>query len=133
MQGANTAGGLGLDKEFIESVMATQVVLYGFLGFHPTYDGFEISPQLPKDWPELTVTRIYLHDQILNISADSAGGLRISGAGPKQGAGGSCAGESPFIIGGWCCGANGTIAIAWVGPTALRSIAQPCVANALSL
>jgi hypothetical protein len=84
MQGGNTAGGLGLDKEFIESVMATQVMLYGFLGFHPTYDGFAFSPQLPKDWPELTITRIYLHDQILDITADSMHGLRIHGEGPAD-------------------------------------------------
>ena len=74
MQCGNTAGGLGLDKEFIESVMATTGHAVRFFGFHPDADhGFEISPQLPKDWPELTVTRIYLHDQILTISADSAG------------------------------------------------------------
>jgi cellobiose phosphorylase len=84
MQGGNTAGGLGLDKEFIESVMATQEMLYGFLGFHPTYDGFAIAPQLPKDWPELTITRIYLHDQILDITADAKNGLRIHGEGPAD-------------------------------------------------
>ncbi|HEX4414771.1 MAG TPA: glycosyl hydrolase family 65 protein [Lacipirellulaceae bacterium] len=79
LQGGNSAGGLGLDKEFIESVLAPQVMLYGFLGFHPTYDGFEIAPQLPKDWPELTVTRVHLHDRVLNVSVDSKGALRIDG------------------------------------------------------
>ena len=82
MQGGNTAGGLGLDKEFIESVMATQVMLYGFMGFHPTYDGFAISPQLPKDWPELTITRIYLHSGVLDVTADHEGGLKVHCDGP---------------------------------------------------
>jgi hypothetical protein len=82
LQGANVAGGLGLDHEFIESVLATQVMLYGFMGFRPTFDGFDIAPQLPRDWPELTVTRIHLHDQVLDITADRTGGLKIKGVGP---------------------------------------------------
>ncbi len=83
LQGGNVAGGLGLDHEFIESVLTPQVMLYGFLGFQPTYDGFAISPQLPKDWPELTITRIHLHDQVLDIAVDHDGGLKISGTGPR--------------------------------------------------
>jgi cellobiose phosphorylase len=47
-------------------------MLYGFLGFHPTADGCRIEPSLPKDWPSLTITRIHLQDQVLDISADSA-------------------------------------------------------------
>jgi len=27
-----------------------------------------LDPKLPKDWPELTITRIHLHDRVLNIS-----------------------------------------------------------------
>lgn len=68
MQGGNVAGGLGLDKEFFESILVPQVMLYGFLGFHPTSDGFSIHPRLPKDWPELTLTRIHLHESILNVT-----------------------------------------------------------------
>ena len=44
MQGGNVPGGLGLDKEFFESILVPQVMLYGFLGFRPTADGCEISP-----------------------------------------------------------------------------------------
>ena len=33
MQGAGTAGGLGLDQEFFESAMVPQIMLKGFLGF----------------------------------------------------------------------------------------------------
>ncbi len=82
LQGGNVAGGLGLDREFIESVLAPQVMLYGFLGFQPTVDGFSIAPRLPQKWPELTVTRIHLHDQVLDITADREGGLKITGVGP---------------------------------------------------
>lgn len=81
LQGGNVAGGLGLDREFIESILATQVMLYGFLGFRPTVDGFEIAPQLPLKWSELTVTRIHLHDDVLDITATDEGGLKIKGMG----------------------------------------------------
>ena len=53
MQGGNVPGGLGLDKEFFESILVPQVMLYGFLGLKPTADGCEISPRLPADWPSL--------------------------------------------------------------------------------
>jgi hypothetical protein len=77
MQGGNVAGGLGLDKEFFESVLVPQVMLYGFLGFQPTVDGFELRPQLPEDWPELTVTRVYLRDQILDVTGRRDGTFEI--------------------------------------------------------
>jgi hypothetical protein len=84
MQGANVAGGLGLDKEFFESVLVPQVMLYGFMGFLPTADGFSISPRLPKDWPELTITRIHLHDHVLEITAKQDGTVAVSGTGPTD-------------------------------------------------
>jgi hypothetical protein len=67
MQGGNVAGGLGLDKEFFESILVPQVMLYGFLGLKPTADGCEISPRLPADWPSLRITRIHLHDHVLDV------------------------------------------------------------------
>ncbi len=69
MQGGNVPGGLGLDREFFESVLVPQVMLYGFLGFRPTADGCQIAPRLPSDWPALTITRIHLHDHVLDVSA----------------------------------------------------------------
>ncbi len=77
MQGGNVAGGLGLDKEFFESVLVPQVMLYGFLGFQPTVDGFEVHPQLPTDWPELTVTRIYVHDRIVDVTGRADGTFEV--------------------------------------------------------
>jgi hypothetical protein len=84
MQGGNVAGGLGLDREFFESVLAPQVMLYGFLGFQPTADGFSIHPQLPAEWPSLTVTRIHLHNRVLDITADRGGKVSIASHGPKD-------------------------------------------------
>jgi len=69
MQGGNVPGGLGLDREFFESILVPQVMLYGFLGFKPTTDGCTISPRLPRSWPSLCITRIHLHDHILDVTA----------------------------------------------------------------
>jgi Glycosyl hydrolase family 65, C-terminal domain len=68
MQGANVPGGLGLDKEFFESILPPQIMIYGFLGLRPTADGFAIAPHLPKEWPSLSVSRIHLHDKVLDIA-----------------------------------------------------------------
>ncbi len=69
LQGCGTAGALGLDCEFVESVLVPQIMLDGFLGFRPAGDGFFIKPQLPNDWSELTIDRIAFHDLILKITA----------------------------------------------------------------
>jgi hypothetical protein len=67
LQGGGTAGGLGLDHEFFESILVPQIIIGGFLGFKPRADGFEIDPKLPKDWKELEITQIHLHHTILEI------------------------------------------------------------------
>lgn len=72
MQGGNRPGGLGLDMEFFESILVPQVMLYGFLGFSPTADGCKIAPRLPRTWPSLTITRIHLHDHVLDISVSNS-------------------------------------------------------------
>lgn len=68
MQGGNVAGGLGLDKEFFESILVPQVMLYGFLGLKPAVEGFSIHPSPPADWPELTISRIHLHKAVIDIT-----------------------------------------------------------------
>jgi hypothetical protein len=77
MQGGNVAGGLGLDREFFESILVPQVILSGFLGFAPTAVGFRIDPHLPSTWPELTVTRVHWHDLVFDLTAKSNGTLLI--------------------------------------------------------
>ena len=44
------------------------VMINGFLGLKPHGDGIEIKPNLPKDWQSLEITRIHLHDLILDIA-----------------------------------------------------------------
>jgi len=69
LQGGGTAGGLGCDKEFFESVLVPQIMLEGFLGFHATPEGFSLEPRLPKDWPSLTIDRIRYRGAVLSITA----------------------------------------------------------------
>ncbi len=69
LQGGGPPGGLGLDQEFLESVLVPQVMLYGFLGFEPTVDGYRVSPRLPSSWPSLTVTNIHIGNEVLDITA----------------------------------------------------------------
>jgi hypothetical protein len=77
LQGGGTAGGLGLDQEFFESVLVPQVMLYGFLGFQPTPDGYRLRPQLPAAWPSLTVSPIHFRHQVLAITAYADGTTEI--------------------------------------------------------
>ncbi len=77
LQGSNVPGGLGIDREFFESVLVPQVMLYGFMGFKPTAEGCEIAPRLPKGWPSLTITRIHLHDDVLDIAAGPDKAIRV--------------------------------------------------------
>lgn len=69
LQGGGTPGGLGLDHEFMESVLVPQVMLYGFLGFQPTAEGFRLNPALPEDWPSIGITRIALADHTFAVTA----------------------------------------------------------------
>ena len=77
LQGGGPPGGLGMDKEFLESVLVPQVMLYGFLGFEPTAEGYTLNPRLPRDWPSLTVTGIHIHDQVLDITAHADGRVDV--------------------------------------------------------
>ena len=77
MQGGNVPGGLGLDKEFFESILVPQVMLYGFFGFTPTPAGFQIRPRLPKAWPEATITRVHLHDVVLDLTVKAEGTILV--------------------------------------------------------
>lgn len=69
LQGGGTAGGLGLDQEFFESVLTPQIFVAGLLGVDANPDGFALNPRLPSAWPELTVTRIRFRDLVLDVRA----------------------------------------------------------------
>ncbi|MFM8413979.1 MAG: hypothetical protein ACKOCX_04565 [Planctomycetota bacterium] len=78
LQGGGTAGGLGLDHEFMESVLVPQVMLYGFLGFQPSLEGYRIEPRLPAGWPSLTITGIRFHDEVLDVPAHADGRIEVA-------------------------------------------------------
>ncbi len=69
LQGCGTAGGLGIDCEFFESVLVPQILVRGFLGLQPTVDGFALSPQLPNDWKSLCIHDIHIRDYLLKCTA----------------------------------------------------------------
>jgi hypothetical protein len=73
LQGGGPAGGLGMDQEFLESVLVPQVMLHGFLGFQATANGYELHPRLPKDWPSLTISGIRFQDRVLTLTAHADG------------------------------------------------------------
>ena len=77
LQGGGPAGGLGMDQEFYESVLVPQVMLYGFLGFKPTPDGYSVHPRLPQGWPSLTIAGIQLYDGVLDVTAHADGRLEV--------------------------------------------------------
>lgn len=77
LQGGGPPGGLGMDEEFLESVLVPQAMLYGFLGFEVGADDYAVRPSLPKDWPSLTVTGIRFHDRVLDITAHADGRVEV--------------------------------------------------------
>lgn len=73
LQGGGTAGGLGIDEEFYESVLVPSVVLDGFLGFAVRPDGFDLNPRLPEGVTSLGLSSIAYRDLLWNVkfSADT--------------------------------------------------------------
>ncbi|MEQ8767719.1 MAG: glycosyl hydrolase family 65 protein [Planctomycetota bacterium] len=71
LQGGGTAGGLGLDQEFFESVLVPQILIDGFLGLRATPEGLRIEPRLPIDWPSLAIDRIRFRGGRLRIEVDA--------------------------------------------------------------
>ncbi|MBU3666679.1 MAG: hypothetical protein FGM15_12510 [Chthoniobacterales bacterium] len=78
MQGGGIgSGGLGIMREFQESLLLPQVMIDGFLGLRPRMDGLAIRPSLPKDWPSLTITRIGFQGGVYSITAKSDGSISV--------------------------------------------------------
>lgn len=78
LQGGGPPGGLGMDQEFLESVLVPQVMLYGFMGLQAGADGIALAPRLPKDWPSLTIAPVLAHDRVLEITAHQGGRVQIT-------------------------------------------------------
>jgi len=79
LQGAGTAGGLGLDSEFIENILVPQVMLHGFMGLEQRADGLKIHPNLPSQWSGLGVTRVDFHSMVCDITV-ADGRIKITTA-----------------------------------------------------
>jgi len=78
MQGGGIGnGGLGIMREFQETLLLPQIMIDGFLGLHPRMDGLQIRPSLPKDWPSLTLTRIGFQGAVYSITAKADGGITV--------------------------------------------------------
>ena len=69
LQGGGTAGGLGCDKEFFESVLVPQIMIEGFLGLKLIPEGLMTNPQLPSEWDELAITNFRIQGKTLNVEA----------------------------------------------------------------
>ena len=69
MFSCGTPGGLGLDCEFFESVMVPQVIIDGFLGLDPSQDELRPAPNLPRDWPSVTINRINWRGTLMEFTA----------------------------------------------------------------
>lgn len=67
LQGGGTAGGLGLDYEFVESVMVPGAIIDGFAGLNPTVDAIHINPQLPSSWSKLTIPNLQIHGHVIDV------------------------------------------------------------------
>lgn len=86
LQGGGTAGGLGIDHEFVETVMLPSVILYGFIGIEATPTGLYANPRLPSDWYRLSMTDISYGQWRFNLSVDMSErvvNVRITGGDPE--------------------------------------------------
>lgn len=72
LQGGGTAGGLGIDAEFWESILLPQIMTEGFLGLRAEGGLLVLDPRLPSAWPLLKVTNVQYRQWTLDITATSA-------------------------------------------------------------
>lgn len=70
LQGGGTAGGLGIDFEFLESSLLPAVVPHGFLGLQPSGDRLVIDPKLPSAVPSITVRNLKYRWTPMDITAE---------------------------------------------------------------
>ncbi len=71
LQGGGTAGGLGIDQEFLESALLIHFLLDGFMGFVPTPTGFSWQPRLPDALPTLRIDRVRYRGCVLALEASA--------------------------------------------------------------
>lgn len=78
LQGGGPPGGIGIDREFFESVLVPQIMLYGFMGVRPEIDGLSLHPKLPHDFPELTITGIDWQGLGFDLTAREDGTIELA-------------------------------------------------------
>ncbi len=69
LQGCGTAGGIGIDCEFLESSLVPSIVVYGFLGLEPKATELAIHPRLPSAIPEMGVSDLLYRNVRLDLKA----------------------------------------------------------------
>jgi hypothetical protein len=72
LQGANTAGGIGIDAEFYESSLVPSIVVCGFLGIRPEASSLRVEPRLPAAVPEIGVANLLYRGTRLDVRASAA-------------------------------------------------------------
>lgn len=73
MQGAGTAGGIGLDEEFLESALVLAAIPYGFFGLGSgDYNTLAVAPELPSslDWWKMENLRFHNVNYDLSVGRD---------------------------------------------------------------
>ncbi|MCL2519123.1 MAG: hypothetical protein FWF15_11220, partial [Oscillospiraceae bacterium] len=66
LQGGGTAGGLGIDNEFLETILLPQIMIHGFLGLNAANDKIIFNPRLPNALPSLEITRIHYRSLVFD-------------------------------------------------------------------
>ncbi len=69
LQGGGTAGGIGIDAEFFESILVPSVVVYGFLGLEPRADCLALRPNLPSQCPEMSIRNLLYRGCRMDVTA----------------------------------------------------------------
>ncbi len=67
LQGGGTAGGLGIDAEFYESILLPSIVSQGFMGIDPQGEVLKIAPNLPAACPEMTIRKMQYRNTLFDI------------------------------------------------------------------
>lgn len=71
MQGGGTAGGVGVDFEFLESSMIPAIIPYGFVGLNPQGDHLAIRPKLPVACPSMKIVDLLYNQSALDVNASN--------------------------------------------------------------
>jgi hypothetical protein len=73
LQGGGTAGGIGVDFEFLESSLPPAIIPYGFMGLDPRGDHLRITPRLPSAVPSMTARNVLYQGVRMDVTASMDG------------------------------------------------------------